>query len=160
MAKTKANQLRHAPKSASTPAPSKKSSGKKKMRSPSKTPASPDKSNRSTSRLNESGVKKRKWKAGTKALREIRFYQRTDHKLIPKLSFCRLVKELLSNAVGGGSEQLRIQTYALDALQEAAESFMVRFFEESNLCAIHAKRVTLMPKDMQLLKALKYDCEL
>ena len=57
MAKTKATQLRHAPKSASTPAPSKKSSGKK-ARSP-RTPASPDKSNRSNSRLNESGVKKR-----------------------------------------------------------------------------------------------------
>ena len=101
----------------------------------------------------------RRLRPGTKALREIRFFQKTDHSLIPKLSFCRVVKEIMSDILGG-AKQFRVQALALEALQESAEQFLVRFFEESNLCAIHAKRVTLMTKDMQLLRAIKYDTEL
>ena len=79
--------------------------------------------------------------------------------MIPKLSFCRLVKEILLETVPHDTP-FRIQVLALEALQEAAEHFLVRFFEESYLCSVHAKRVTLMCKDLRLLKALKYHFEL
>ena len=104
-------------------------------------------------------IRSRRLRPGTKALREIRFFQKTDHSLIPKLSFCRVVKEVLMNVLGG-AQQFRIQSLALEALQESSEQFLVRYFEEANLCAIHAKRVTLMSKDMQLLRAIKYETEL
>ena len=100
-----------------------------------------------------------KKKKGDAVLRQIRFFQRTNHKLIPKLSFCRLVKEILLETVPHDTP-FRIQVLALEALQEAAEHFLVRFFEESYLCSVHAKRVTLMCKDLRLLKALKYHFEL
>lgn len=74
--------------------------------------------------------------------------------MIPRLSFCRLVKEILLNE--GGPQPFRVQALALEALQEAAEQFVVKYFEEANLCAIHARRVTLMVKDMDLLRAVKY----
>ncbi|XP_066915278.1 uncharacterized protein [Clytia hemisphaerica] len=97
----------------------------------------------------------RKLSQRSKILKEIRFFRRTNHKLVPKLAFCRLVKEIVSR-IPGIDETLRIQTLALEALHEAAESFLVRFFEESNLCAFHSRRVTVMRKDMKFLKVLKY----
>ena len=59
--------------------------------------------------------------------------------------------------MNSGAVDYRIQSLALEALQEAAEAFLIRFLEEANLCAIHAKRVTLMPKDMDLIKKIKYN---
>uniref|UniRef100_A0A7M5X5M7 Core Histone H2A/H2B/H3 domain-containing protein n=1 Tax=Clytia hemisphaerica TaxID=252671 RepID=A0A7M5X5M7_9CNID len=56
-----------------------------------------------------------------------------------------------------GAEHLRIQTIALEALQEATEDFIVRYFQDSNFCALHAGRVTLMVKDMKLLNILKFE---
>lgn len=53
-----------------------------------------------------------------------------------------------------GGTSLRFQESALLALQEAAEAYLVGLFEDANLCAIHAKRVTIMPKDMQLAKRI------
>ena len=88
-----------------------------------------------------------------KALREIRFYQKTTHLLIPRLTFCRLVKEIMQ---GFGGHDFRISAGALEALQTACESFVIRFLEECNLCAIHCKRVTLQKKDLQLMRVLKY----
>jgi len=93
-------------------------------------------------------------KAGRKAVREIQYYQKTMHNLIPKLSFCRVVKEVM---VDNGAADFRIQSLAIEALQEATEAFLIRYMEEANMCAIHAKRVTLMPKDMELIKKLKYN---
>ena len=69
-----------------------------------------------------------------------------------------MVKEILLDTVPHAA--FRIQVLALEALQEAAEHFLVRFFEDSYLCSAHAKRVTLMCKDLRLLKALKYQFEL
>ncbi len=102
----------------------------------------------------KAGVKKpHRFRAGTVALKEIRKYQKGTELLIKKLPFQRLVREI----AGYFKFDLRIQTTAVLALQEAAEAYMVSLFEDSNLCAIHAKRVTLMPKDMQLAMRIRGD---
>ncbi|PON67256.1 histone H3/CENP-A [Parasponia andersonii] len=95
--------------------------------------------------------KKRRYRPGTVALREIRHYQKTWKLLIPAAPFIRSVKEIsnqLAPDIG------RWQAEALVALQEAAEDFLVHLFEDSMLCAIHAKRVTLMKKDFELARRL------
>lgn len=89
------------------------------------------------------------------ALREIRRYQKSTDLLMAKAPFARLVRESMADASGSVT---RIQRVALEALQEAAEAFIVSWFEDVNLCAIHAKRVTIMAKDAQLLKTLRSHC--
>lgn len=98
----------------------------------------------------------RRFKSGTRALREIKALQRTTNLLIPKACFCRLVKEIVSDF---SYEHLRIQSSALAALQEAAEMYMVQFFEDSLLCTLHAKRVTLMIQDCHLMRRLRGPAE-
>ena len=66
----------------------------------------------------------------------------------------RLVREILQDFRDRRSEY-RFQSTALLALQEASEAYLVYLFEDTNLCAIHAKRVTIMPKDMQLARRLR-----
>jgi histone H3 len=98
------------------------------------------------------GVKKpRRYRPGTVALREIRKYQRSTELLIRKGPFQRLVREVARDF----KDDLRFQSTALAALQEASEAFLVGLFEDTNLCAIHAKRVTIMPKDMSLARRLR-----
>ena len=82
---------------------------------------------------------------GTVALREIRRYQKSTDLLIRKLPFQRLVREIAEErgSLRDGSAYLRFQSTALGALQEAAEDYLVSLFEDVNLCAIHAKRVTI-----------------
>jgi len=84
---------------------------------------------------------------------EIKHYQKTTHLLLRKKPFIRVVREIADKFYH--HEELRWQVTALLALQEAAEAFLVRLFEDSNLCAIHAKRVTVMPKDMQLARRIR-----
>ena len=91
-----------------------------------------------------------RWRPGTRALSEIRHYQKLTALLIRKLPFGRLVREIIQ---GIGAE-LRVTSDALESLQEVAEAYLVRVFEDSNLCAIHAKRVTVMPKDFALAQRL------
>ena len=92
-----------------------------------------------------------RYRPGTIALREIRRYQMmTDH-LIPRLPFQRLVKEIASDF----RDTLLFQSVALEALQEAAEAYLVGLFEDTNLCAIHARRVTIMPRDIQLARRIR-----
>jgi histone H3 len=79
-------------------------------------------------------------------LREIRKYQKSTELLIRKLPFQRLVREIAQDF----KSDLRFQSAAINALQEAAESYMVGVFEDTNLATIHTKRTTIMPKDMQL----------
>merc|ERR550514_845963 len=99
-----------------------------------------------------SGVKKaHRFRPGTVALRMIRKYQKSTELLIRKLPFQRLVREIASDF----KTDLRFQSSAVLALQEAAEAYMVGLFEDTNLCAIHAKRVTIMPKDMQLARRIR-----
>lgn len=98
-------------------------------------------------RAANAGVKKaHRFRPGTVALREIRRYQKSTELLIRKLPFQRLVRELAQDF----KTDLRFQRSAIEALQEASEAYLVGLFEDTNLCAIHAKRVTVMPKDMQL----------
>ena len=98
------------------------------------------------------GVKKpHRYRPGTVALREIRKYQKSTDLLIRKLPFQRLVREIASEY----KNDLRFQSSAVLALQEAAEAYMIGLFEDTNLCAIHAKRVTIMPKDMQLARRIR-----
>ncbi|ODM86564.1 histone H3, partial [Orchesella cincta] len=91
------------------------------------------------------GVKKpHRYRPGTVALREIRRYQKSTELLIRKLPFQRLVREIAQDF----KTDLRFQSSAVMALQEASEAYLVGLFEDTNLCAIHAKRVTIMPKDI------------
>ncbi|KAF2153666.1 histone-fold-containing protein [Myriangium duriaei CBS 260.36] len=100
------------------------------------------------------GVKKpHRYKPGTVALREIRRYQKSTEHLIRKLPFQRLVREIASEVKSG----CRFQSVALQALQEATETYLVSLFEDTNLCAIHARRVTIMQKDIQLARRIRGD---
>ena len=100
------------------------------------------------------GVKKpHRYRPGTVALREIRKYQKSTELLIRKLPFQRLVREIAQDF----KTDLRFQSSAILALQEASEAYLVGLFEDTNLCAIHAKRVTIMPKDIQLARRIRRD---
>ena len=97
--------------------------------------------------------KNHRFRPGTVALREIRKYQKSTELLIRKLPFQRLVRELAQDF----RNDLRFQSSAVLALQEASEAYLVGLFEDTNLCAIHAKRVTIMPKDILLAKKIRGD---
>ncbi|VDM82753.1 unnamed protein product [Strongylus vulgaris] len=127
------------------------------------------------------GVKKpHRYRPGTVALREIRRYQKSTELLIRKLPFQRLVREiaqdfktdlrfqssallirklpfqrLVREIAQDFKTDLRFQSSAVMALQEASEAYLVGLFEDTNLCAIHAKRVTIMPKDIQLARRIR-----
>ena len=95
--------------------------------------------------------KPRRYKPGTVALREIKRYQKSTELLIKKLPFQRLVREIAQDF----KTNLRFQSTAILALQEAAEAYLVGLFEDTNLCCLHAKRVTIMPKDIQLARRIR-----
>jgi histone H3/H4 len=98
------------------------------------------------------GIKKpHKFRPGTVALREIRKYQKSTELLIRKLPFQRLVREIAHDF----QKELRFQSSAVLALQEAAEAYLVGLFEDTNLCAIHARRVTIMTRDVQLARRIR-----
>ena len=98
------------------------------------------------------GVKKpHRFRPGTVALREIRRYQKSTDLLIRKQPFQRLVREVAQDF----QSDLRFQSHAIMALQEASEAYLVSLFEDTNLCAIHAKRVTIFPKDIQLARRIR-----
>jgi len=113
--------------------------------------------------------KPHRFRPGTVALREIRRYQKSTELLIRKLPFQRLVREIAqgrskfhSLVITGNQPHfldyktdLRFQSSAVMALQEAAEAYLVSLFEDTNLAAIHAKRVTIQPKDLQLARRLR-----
>ena len=104
------------------------------------------------------GVKKHyRYRPGTVALKQIRQYQKSTELLIRKLPFQRLVREIASDSEVIKSPlcgKVRFQSAAIMALQEATEAYLVGLFEDSNLCAIHARRVTIMPKDIQLARRI------
>ncbi|KAG8218583.1 histone-fold-containing protein [Butyriboletus roseoflavus] len=104
--------------------------------------------------------KKRRYRPGTLALREIRKYQRSTDLLLRKLPFSRVVREIAVDMMTDTNYQdggigLRWQGSAILALQEATEAFLVHLFEDANLCAIHAKRVTIMQRDIQLARRIR-----
>jgi histone H3 len=95
--------------------------------------------------------KPHRFKSGTVALRNIRKYQNTTNLLIPKMNFNRLVREIAQKYCA----DLRFTKDAIEALQEDAESYLISLFEHTNLCAIHAKRTTIFPRDMQLARKIR-----
>ncbi|KAK3247848.1 5-hydroxytryptamine receptor 4 [Cymbomonas tetramitiformis] len=97
--------------------------------------------------------KKMRFRPGTVALREIRRYQKSTEMLLRKLPFQRLVREIAERLQP--NMEWRFQSHALLALQEASEAYLVGLFEDTNLACIHAKRVTIMPKDIQLARRLR-----
>lgn len=96
--------------------------------------------------------KPRRYRPGTVALKEIRRYQRSTELLLRKMPFQRLVREITHNLI---RSQYRFQSTSLLALQEACEAYMVGLFEDTNLCAIHAGRVTIKAKDMLLARRIR-----
>lgn len=106
--------------------------------------------------LQSNGKKAKKphrFRPGTVAIREIRKYQKTGDLLLKKAPFQRMVKEIAYEF----KSDTRFQSSAIAALQEAAEMYLVGLFEDTNLIALHAKRVTIMPKDMQLARRIRGD---
>ena len=98
--------------------------------------------------------KSHRYRPGTVALREIRRYQKSTELLIPKLPFSKLVREI-AEEINLTNSKLQFQAGALLALQESAENYLVKLFEDANMASIHSKRVTVMPKDMQLARRLR-----
>lgn len=96
-------------------------------------------------------IEPNRYRPGTLALKEIRHYQKGTELLIKRAAFQRLVKEIAQEF----KTDLRFQVAALEALQVAAESYIIGLFEDTNLCTIHAKRVTIMPKDILLARRIR-----
>ena len=97
------------------------------------------------------GARKFRYRPGTVALRQIKRYQKSTELLLRKAPFQRLVRELAT----GQKEGLRWAASAVAALQEATEAYVTGLLSDSNLCALHAKRVTLMARDLQLARRLR-----
>ena len=95
--------------------------------------------------------RRHRYRPGTLALREIRHYQKKTNLLIKRVPFARLVREIAQ----GFQQDLRFQNSAIGALQEAAEAYIVGLFEDTNLCAIHAKQITIMLKDIQFARHIQ-----
>ena len=95
----------------------------------------------------------KRYKPGTVALREIRRYQNTTNLLLRKLPFVRLIKEVLQDIYP--SNTIRWQSTALLAIQEATEAYLIALFEDTNLVAINAKRVTIMPRDIRVVRRIR-----
>ena len=97
-----------------------------------------------------------RYRPGTVALREIRKYQKSTELLIRKMPFQRLCREICDDIqTAKREEKLRFQASAILALQTMAEAYLVGLFEDTNLCAIHANRVTIMPKDIRLARRIR-----
>ena len=96
-------------------------------------------------------VKPHRYRAGTAALKDIHHFQKTTGLLIRKLPFQRLVRDIAQDY----KTDLRFQSVAILCLQEAAEAYLVRLFDDANLCAIHARRVTIMPRDIMLARRIR-----
>ncbi|XP_006639038.2 histone H3-like centromeric protein A [Lepisosteus oculatus] len=128
------------------------SARKRKAEVPQRRVPPPPSPPRRSGRAGEKPVKKRRYRPGTRALMEIRQYQKSTELLLRKGPFARVVREVC--------QQMFVMDYkwqgiAIGALQEAAEAFLVRLFQDSYLCSLHAKRVTLFPRDIQLARRIR-----
>jgi len=110
---------------------------------------------RRAQRQSTGGVKKpHRYRPGTVALREIRRYQKSTELLIKKAPFGRLCREIMIHDLKK-TNGWRMTLSSVMAQQEATEAYLVGLFEDTNLCAIHAKRVTIFPKDIQLARRIR-----
>lgn len=99
-----------------------------------------------------SGMKKSfRWRPGTVALRQVKAAQKGTSLLVQKAPFARLVREVAETHKAG----LRFQSSAIAAIQESTEAFVISLLSDSNLTALHAGRVTAMPRDLQLVRRLR-----
>ena len=96
-------------------------------------------------------IKKRRYRPGALAIRQIRKYQKSTELLIARAPFCRLVREIAQERNSG----MRFQASAIAALQTASEDYLVGLFEDTNLVTIHRKCVTISPKDIQLARRIR-----
>ncbi|EAN78895.1 histone H3 variant [Trypanosoma equiperdum] len=92
-----------------------------------------------------------RWRPGTVALREIRRLQSSTDFLIQRAPFRRFLREVVSNL----KDSYRMSAACVDAIQEATETYITSVFMDANLCTLHANRVTLFPKDIQLALKLR-----
>eukprot|EP00183_Erythrolobus_madagascarensis_P000479 CAMPEP_0185852334 /NCGR_PEP_ID=MMETSP1354-20130828/14280_1 /TAXON_ID=708628 /ORGANISM="Erythrolobus madagascarensis, Strain CCMP3276" /LENGTH=159 /DNA_ID=CAMNT_0028553543 /DNA_START=95 /DNA_END=571 /DNA_ORIENTATION=- len=136
------------PKGKSTPKSALKTPGSSARKAQKSTPSRGTASKRGEGDANATPMKRHRFRPGTRALMEIRKYQKSTDLLIRRLPFARIVKEITHHY----HHSLRWQVDAVQALQYAAEDYLVGLLEDANLCAIHAKRVTIMPRDMYLAR--------
>ena len=97
--------------------------------------------------------RRHRYRPGTRALREIWYYQKRVGLLCSKLAFSQLFHEILCDDLG--KKDMRVQASAIAAAQEGFEVYIVGLFEDTQLCAIHGRRVTIMPKDIQLARRIR-----
>jgi len=102
--------------------------------------------------VNNGGKPRKRFKPGQGALREIRKYQMSTDLLLRKLPFSRLVREITEKMT---PVPIRFQGLAMECLQTAVETFIIQLFEDAYMCTLHAKRVTLFPKDIQLAMRIR-----
>lgn len=119
----------------------------------------PKKTNTTAKATTDEGKKnrsysKRRFRPGTRALMDIRKYQKSTDLLIPRSPFSRFIREIVASEVQFGQD-FRFQSSALLAIQESAECYLAQLFEDCQLCAIHAKRVTVMVSDMKLARRIR-----
>lgn len=105
-------------------------------------------------KLTKATAKSHRFRPGTVALRQIRKYQKSTDLLVPKTPFMKLCRETAKWVYG---TDFRFQSSAILALQEASEQYLTSLLESANLCALHAKRVTIFPKDMRLARRISGD---
>ena len=106
---------------------------------------------KSTKGSTKGSKKPSKFRPGTVALRDIKRYQKGTEMLIRKLPFQRLVREIAQTSKDG----VRFCASAVLAMQEATEAHMINLFADTCLCAIHGRRVTIQPRDLQLARRLR-----
>ena len=106
-------------------------------------------------RQEEQVKRKHRYRPGTRSLMEIRWYQKSTELLIRKAPFARTVRKIcMDNTVCSWGAEIRWQANALIALQEASEAYLVNLLSNANLAAIHAKRVTIQPKDIHIVRRI------
>jgi histone H3/H4 len=107
---------------------------------------------RKTAGASEGAAKKHRYKPGTVALREIRRYQKSTDTLIRRLPFQRLCRQICRELTSG--HEIRFQSAALRAIQEATEAYILTIFENARLSSIYAKRSTILPRDLLLVQRI------
>lgn len=120
-------------------------SPKRKSHTPKKIPATPKRKPKKTSKF---AISNKIFKLNFTTIKEIRRLQLSTKLCVPKLPFSRLIREILMDVA---TIDMKVQRQALQALQEASEIYITQLFEDSNRCAAHARRITVMPRDMRLV---------
>jgi histone H3 len=101
--------------------------------------------------IDDSMVKKQHQRSKSKQIREIKKYQSTTDLLLPKAPFERLVREIAQ----AKQPDIKFRPAAIEALQEASEALLIGMMEDGLLCTVHAQRVTLMRKDLELAERIR-----